>query len=100
MADAMYGVLGFWNLGEGDWDEQVKGLREQVVPRAPELPGFVAGYWLATGDRSRAYSVILLEDEKAAHAFKDFVENNPLNRPSDVSLDSLVVAELVAEARR
>jgi hypothetical protein len=100
MADTMYGVVGFWNLGEGDWDDQVKALREQVVPRAPEVPGFVAGYWLATGDRSRTYSLILLKDEKAAHAFKDFVKSNPLNRPTEVTLESLVVAELVAEARR
>jgi hypothetical protein len=100
MADTMYGVLGFWKLAEGDWDNQVKGLREQVVPRAPEVPGFVAGYWLATGDRSRTFSLILLEGEKTAHAFKDFVESNPLNRPTDVTLESLVVTELVAEASR
>ena len=26
-------------------------LREQVVPRVKELPGFVAGYWTRDGDR-------------------------------------------------
>jgi hypothetical protein len=100
MPKTTHAVLGFWKVAEGDWDNQVKGLREQVVPRAGEVPGFVAGYWLATADRSRTYSLILLEDEMAAHAFKDFVKSNALNRPTDVTLESLVVAELVAEAHR
>jgi len=50
MSKNMYGVLGVWNLADGRWEEQVRGLLEQVVPLARDVPGFVAGYWLGNRD--------------------------------------------------
>jgi hypothetical protein len=32
----------------GDVEIARKGLREQIVPRASQAPGFVAGYWTSS----------------------------------------------------
>jgi hypothetical protein len=97
MAKNTYGVLGVWNMAAGRWEEQVRGLHEQVVPLAHQVPGFVAGYWLGNRGESRTYTLIVLEDEESARRFKDFVESDPSRSKNHdqagVSLESLVVAE-------
>jgi hypothetical protein len=52
---------------EGDLDEAVKSLQEQVVPMVRSSPGFVAGYWLEARD-SKGYSVVLFQTEEQARA--------------------------------
>ena len=39
----MHAVVVRVNIGDSETAEQ--GLREQVVPRISQVPGFVAGYW-------------------------------------------------------
>ena len=68
-------------------------LREKIVPRVSQVPGFVAGYWvrLEGGDQGR--SVIVFESEDAARRVKDELEPAP-----GVSFDSVDVGEVVASA--
>ena len=40
-------------------------LREQIVPRASQAPGFVTGYWLVSDD-NRGTSVLVFESAEAA----------------------------------
>jgi hypothetical protein len=97
----MYAVVGTWTLAPGRWDEQLHGLHEQVVPRAREVPGLVAAYWLADQAAGKTQSLVILEDEASARRFQSLVEANPMNREqAGVSLDSLKMMELVAEAHR
>jgi hypothetical protein len=52
---------------EGDLDEAVKSLQEQVVPMVRSQPGFVAGYWFEARD-GKGYSVVLFQTEEQARA--------------------------------
>jgi hypothetical protein len=68
-------------------------LREQVVPRVKELPGFVAGYW-TRGDRV-GRSIVVFDSEENARAASDLV---PSMIPSEATLESNEVGEVVAHA--
>jgi hypothetical protein len=37
-----------------DFEESGRDLRELLVPTLKQLPGFVAGYWVAFDDHERA----------------------------------------------
>ncbi len=101
MAKSMYAVVGAWIMAEGRWEEQLRGLHEQVVPLVRQSPGFVAGYWLGDRATDKTYTMITLEGEEAARCFRAFVEGNPANRErAGVHLESLTILEVQAEAHR
>ena len=57
-------------------------LRDEVVPRVAQAPGFVAGYWLAPeGDRGN--SIVVFESEEAARSAAE-----SLQPPPQVTLES------------
>lgn len=66
-------------------------LREQVVPRVRELPGFVAGYWARDGGTGR--SMVVFESEENAQAASDMV---PSMVPQGTQIETNTVAEIVA----
>ena len=71
------------------------GLREQVVPRVQQLPGFVAGYW--TRSEGQGLSMVVFESEEQARQGADQVKANM--PPGDaVTLDNVEVREVVASA--
>ena len=74
-------------------EDAEKFLKEQIVPRVSQAPGFVSGHWANFGDRGQ--SMIIFESEEAARAVADNVE-----RPPDdvVTIESVEVGEVVAHA--
>ena len=68
-------------------------LREQVVPRVKELPGFVAGYW--TRDSGIGRSIVVFDSEENAQAASDLV---PSLVPSGTTIEGNDVSEVVAHA--
>jgi hypothetical protein len=69
-------------------------LREQVVPRVSQAPGFVAGYWFEpAGDQG--WSVVLFESEEAARAAADRIPTQP---PENVTIQNVDVRGVVANA--
>jgi hypothetical protein len=72
-----------------------KALEEQVLPRIKQAPGFVAGYWTRSDDRSNGQSMIVFESEDAARAAHDQIR---ANFPDEVTLESAEVREVVASA--
>jgi hypothetical protein len=68
-------------------------LREQVVPRVKELPGFVAGYWTRSGGVGR--SMVLFDSEENARAASDLV---PSMVASGTTIEGNEVNEVVAHA--
>ena len=75
--------------------EKAEGLlREQVIPRVSQAPGFVAGYWTNIGG-DRGASMALYESEEAArHVVEQFVAP-----PAEiVSIESMDVGEVVEQA--
>ena len=69
-------------------------LKEQIVPGVSQLPGFVAGYWVDTGE-SQGASVVVFESEEAA---RDAMEGGPRPPEEAVSIESVRMGEVVAQA--
>jgi hypothetical protein len=80
-------------------DEQtsLKFLRENIVPRVSQAPGFVAGYWVRLEGGDEGNSVIVFESEDAARTaserIREGVEANP-----GVTINDVSVGEVVANA--
>ena len=72
-----------------------KALEEEVVPHVKQAPGFVAGYWTRSDDRSNGQGMIVFESEEAARAAADRLRANV---PEPVTLESAEVREVVASA--
>lgn len=84
------------NVVINDVERGLEMLREQIVPRVSQAPGFVAGYWLKSDD-NRGLSVLVVESEEAARALAQQVESG--GPPSDaVTLESVEVREVMAHA--
>lgn len=68
-------------------------LREQVVPRVKQAPGFVAGYWTRKGNGG--LSMTVWESEEAASTASGMVRSGV---PDGVTVDEVEVREVVASA--
>jgi len=73
----------------GEPDEAM--LREQIVPRVKQAPGFVAGYWTRLDDEG--LSMVVFESEENAKAASEQVASR---LPDDVSLESNDVRVVMA----
>ena len=82
------------NVTVNDPDAAQQTLREQVVPRVSQTPGFVAGYWLR-GDGNQGFSVVVFESEDAARTAANAMQPPPAG---EVTIDSVDVREVVAHA--
>ncbi len=71
-----------------------KLLQEQFVPTMSQASGFVAGYWVQTGENGGT-SVIVFDSEEAVRRVAD---NAPRVQTDAFSVDSLEIGEVVAHA--
>jgi hypothetical protein len=79
-----------------DFEGAQKVLAEQVVPRASQAPGFVAGYWTRSDDNS-GLSMIVFESEDAANGAAQMIQSQ--GSPSDaVTFEGVEVRSVVAHA--
>ena len=76
-----------------DVDDAERSLREEVVPRASQAPGFVAGYW--TRKDGTGLSMIVFESEENAQTASEMI---PGATPESVDLQGVEVREVVANA--
>jgi hypothetical protein len=72
-------------------------LRETIVPRVSQAPGFVAGYWVRLEGGDEGNSVIVFESEEAARATADQIRETTGANPG-VTLNDVTVGEVVANA--
>ncbi len=87
----MHAVVVKVNLS--DSDAAVDALRERVVPRVSQIPGFVAGYWTRKGNSG--LSMVVFESEDVANRAAEQV---PSMVPDGIALDDVEVREIVAHA--
>ena len=84
------------NVTINDREPALAVLREQIVPRASKLPGFVAGYWLVSDD-NHGTDVLVFESAEAAQGLVRAIESE--GPPTDaVALDGMEVCEVAARA--
>ena len=81
------------NVTINDEEGSVAALRDQVVPRVSQAPGFVAGYWTRKGNGGLSMSV--WESEDAANTASEMIRSVA---PEGVTVDSVEVREVVASA--
>jgi hypothetical protein len=89
----MYAVVAKVSINDAEAAE--KHLNEEVVPRVSQAPGFVAGYWTRSDDRSNGLAMIVFESQQAAQAAAD---NIPHQIPEAVTLQGTEVREVVTSA--
>ena len=79
-----------------DGEKATAHLRNEIVPRVKQAPGFVAGYWvrIASGDQGRG--TIVFESEDAARAVADQIHSQGAG--DEVTLDSIDVGEVIKSA--
>jgi hypothetical protein len=87
----MHAVVVHVTLSDPDASGSV--LREQVVPRVSQAPGFVAAYW--TRKDNTGLSMTVWESEDAASAASEMVRTMA---PEGVTVESVEVREVVASA--
>lgn len=80
----------------GDFERARKGLREEVVPRASQAPGFVAGYWTRSDDGHDGLSMLVFESEEAARKATEMISQAAA--PETITLESVEVREVVESA--
>jgi hypothetical protein len=78
-----------------DAESAQKELRDTVVPRVSQLPGFVAGYWTRSDDGSNGRSMIVFESQEAA---RTAAERISASVPEGVTFEGAEVREVVASA--
>jgi hypothetical protein len=76
-----------------DREAATSQLRENVVPRVSQAPGFVAGYWTRAEDGG--LSMVVFESEDAAKAMSEQV---PSLVSDAVTIQDIQVREVVAHA--
>ena len=79
-----------------DFELGTRFLTEQVVPRVKQAPGFVAGYWSRSDDKSNGLSMVVFESEDAARTVAQMIESQMADE--GVTLEGVEVREVVASA--
>jgi hypothetical protein len=77
-----------------DQEEAKRILDEQIVPGVSGAPGFVAGYWVETGDGAGT-SVIVFESEEAANRA---AASGPRPQSDALTVESFTIGAVVAQA--
>jgi hypothetical protein len=88
----MHAVLSRVTISESEGASE-KVLREEIVPRIKEAPGFVAGYWMRKGNSG--VSTVICDSEEAANKLSEQVRSA---LPDAVTLEEVEVREVVAHA--
>jgi hypothetical protein len=87
----MHGVVVRVTIKDPEPAEQA--LREQVVPRVSQAPGFVTGYWLRKENTGLSFAIF--ESEEAARQASENIQSPD---PDAVTVDEVEIREVVANA--
>lgn len=81
----------------GDVEKAQQGLRDEVVPRVTQAPGFIAGYWTRSEAGDNGLSMVLFDSEDAARAAAERLREQG-GLAETVTLESVEVREVVEHA--
>ncbi|HJW74843.1 MAG TPA: hypothetical protein VJ787_04125, partial [Thermoleophilia bacterium] len=73
-------------------------IRDQVIPRARNLPGFKGGYWLVDRSTGKGYGITLFESREALDASEDQANRirEEVSRGAGLAIPSFERYEVVA----
>ena len=92
-ATTMHAVIVSVTVNDGE--QATTNLRNEIVPRVKQAPGFVAGYWVRIEGGDKGRGTIVFESEDAARAAAEQITQAPNDA---VTLDSVEVGEVVESA--
>jgi hypothetical protein len=81
------------NVTINDPQAAERALREQLVPRVSQLPGFVTGYWTLKGNTG--LTMLVFDSEAAANAMSGQAQATV---PPAMTFRDVVAREVVANA--
>jgi putative monooxygenase ydhR len=79
-------------------DQSREALQSQVVANMKKAPGFVSGVWAADRDKGRGVGIVVFESREQAEAVLKRLESGELKRPPGVTVESVAVYEVQAQA--
>jgi hypothetical protein len=82
----------------GDVEKAQQGLRDQVIPRVKQAPGFVAGYWTRSDDGQNGMGMVVFDSEEGARRASEMMQGPEAMTPETVTLESVEVREVVESA--
>ena len=92
----MYATVVKVTIAAGQVDAAQQVLREQIVPRISQSPGFVKGFWTTAADGTNGLSLIVWDSQQSADNGAKMIGENPM--PPGVTFNNVEVREVVAEA--
>jgi hypothetical protein len=98
----MHVIVGVFKMDPSKRAEQEVALHERIIPMLRQMPGFVSSTSSYDATTSRSHSHIVFEALEDARRYAAFVRGNGYGDQErhGVEIESLVVAEVIAEARR
>jgi heme-degrading monooxygenase HmoA len=99
----MYAGISSGQVTPDELDAFAQVIREEVIPKARELPGFQGGYWLADREGGHVIGIVLFESEEALRAShkppaSDSEESSRSAQPTPPSVVSYEVVAAVGGA--
>jgi hypothetical protein len=92
----LHAVIAIFRM-DSPGEENLRILREGIVPRVSQEDGFVAGYW--THDGERAHNILVFESLEAAEVRAEDVRGNAANQAAaGLAVERITVAEVIAHA--
>ena len=88
----MHAVVVRVTLSDDD-SSSLEELRQEIVPRVSQAPGFVTGYWVRLEGERQGTSVVVFDSEEQARS-----AGEQFHPPEGVTLESLEIGEVVANA--
>ena len=96
----MYAVVTSANIGAAETD-RMRILREEIVPRVQQAPGFVRGYWVFDEQTSKGHSMVFFETEEQARAQLALLKERMPDGPAPgIAWELRTCGEVVAQAER
>lgn len=92
----MFAVVVHVRIASGQVNSSRDELKNQVIPRVRQAPGFVKGYWTASADGTNGDSMVVLKTKQDAEQVAALARNSP--PPAGVTIEKVEVREVIAEA--
>jgi hypothetical protein len=98
MSEPTHATIATFRINMARADEQRRGLREFLVPRVSQHPGFLGGTWMLDREAAESVVVVTFSSRHAAEAFQKNVEDNAANKAAAIQLIEVRVLEVMASA--
>lgn len=90
----MHAVIVNVTMAKEQFENNLKALREQTLPRVKQMTGLVKGYWTRSADGLHGTSVVVFGSKQNADEAAGMVRSAA---PPSVTIDSIEVREVVAD---